>query len=226
MLDAAHRGELDVLFSSGGNFLDVLPDPARVREALERTPLRIHMDIVVSSQMLAEPGEAVLILPAATRYEIPGGVTETSTERRVILSPEIPGPRIDEARPEWQVLLDLAARVRPELAGALHVAGTPELRAEIAEAVPLYAPIAGLREGGDSFQYGGPPLPRRLELPDRGRARAFLAGQAARAGRGERRRLAPALDPAWQAVQLDRPGVEGRAHRRDARGGDDLRGRR
>ena len=34
MLDAAHRGELDVLFSSGGNFLDVLPDPARVRESL------------------------------------------------------------------------------------------------------------------------------------------------------------------------------------------------
>ena len=90
------------------------------------------MDIVLSSQMLAEPGETVLVLPAATRYEIPGGVTETSTERRVILSPEIPGPRIGEARAEWQVLLDLAARVRPELADALEVRGTPELRAEIA----------------------------------------------------------------------------------------------
>ena len=165
MLDAAHRGELDVLFSSGGNFLDVLPDPSRVREALERTPLRIHMDIVLSSQMLAEPGEAVLILPATTRYEIPGGVTETSTERRVILSPEIPGPRIAEARPEWQVLLDLAARVRPELADALKVAGTPELRAEIAEAVPLYAPIADLREGGDSFQYGGRHYPNGANFP-------------------------------------------------------------
>ena len=33
--------------------------------------------------------------------------------------------------------------------------------------MPLYAPIADLREGGDSFQYGGPPLPRRHELPDR-----------------------------------------------------------
>ncbi len=175
MLDAAHRGELDVLFSSGGNFLDVLPDPARVRESLERTALRIHMDIVVSSQMLAEPGEAVLVLPAATRYEIPGGVTETSTERRVILSPEIPGPRIDEARPEWQVLLDLAARVRPELAHALLVAGTPELRAEIAEAVPLYAPIADLREGGDSFQYGGRHYPDGANFPtEDGRAHFSL----------------------------------------------------
>ncbi len=175
MLDAAHRGELDVLFSSGGNFLDVLPDPARVREALERTPLRIHMDIVMSSQMLAKPGEAVLILPAATRYEIPGGVTETTTERRVILSPEIPGPRIEEARPEWQVLLDLAARVRPELAGALAVGGTPGLRAEIAEAVPLYAPIAGLKEGGDSFQYGGRHYPDGSNFPtDDGRAHFAL----------------------------------------------------
>ena len=72
MLDAAHRGELDVLFSSGGNFLDVLPDPARVRESLERTPLRIHMDIVVSSQMLAEPGEAVLHPPGGDALRDPG----------------------------------------------------------------------------------------------------------------------------------------------------------
>ena len=35
-----------------------------------------------------DPGD-VLVLPATTRYEIPGGVTETSTERRVIFSPEI-----------------------------------------------------------------------------------------------------------------------------------------
>ncbi len=155
MLDAAHRGELDVLFSSGGNFLDVLPDPARVRESLERTPLRIHMDIVMSSQMLVEPDEAVLVLPAVTRYEIPGGVTETTTERRVVLSPEVAGPRIAEARAEWEVLLDLAARVRPEIADRLTGYDTPKLRAEIAQAVPAYARIADLREGGDSFQYGG-----------------------------------------------------------------------
>jgi molybdopterin-dependent oxidoreductase alpha subunit len=175
MLDAAHDGALDVLFSSGGNFLDVMPDPARVRESLERTPLRVHMDIVVSSQMLAEPGEAVLLLPATTRYEIPGGVTETTTERRVVLSPEVRGPRIAEARPESEVLLDLASRVRPELAPALAASTTPELRREIAVAVPAYAQIAELREGGDSFQYGGRLLCEgmRFATPD-GRARFAL----------------------------------------------------
>ena len=186
MLDAAYAGELDVLFSSGGNFLDVLPDPARVREALERTPLRVHMDIVVSSQMLADPGETVLLLPASTRYEIPGGVTETTTERRVVLSPEIEGPRIGEARPESTVLLDLAARVRPELAPALAASSTPELRAEIARAVPAYAEIAALREGGDSFQYGGRLLCEgmRFETAD-GRARFALIRPAPYAGDGD-----------------------------------------
>jgi predicted molibdopterin-dependent oxidoreductase YjgC len=175
MLDAAHDGELDVLFSSGGNFLDVMPDPARVRTSLERTPLRVHMDIVVSSQMLAEPGEAVLLLPAATRYEIPGGVTETTTERRVVLSPEVKGPRIAEARPESEVLLDLAARVRPELEAALSGSTTRALRREIARAVPAYAEIADLTEGGDSFQYGGRLLFEggRFGTPD-GRARFAL----------------------------------------------------
>ena len=40
-------------------------------------PLRVHADIVLSSQMLVEPADTVLLLPATTRYEMPGGVTET-----------------------------------------------------------------------------------------------------------------------------------------------------
>jgi molybdopterin-dependent oxidoreductase alpha subunit len=165
-------GDLEVLFSSGGNFLDVLPDPESVEAALARIPLRVHMDIVLSSQMLVEPADEVLLLPATTRYEVPGGVTETSTERRVILSPEVPGPRIEEARPEWEVLLDLARRVRPDRASHLEYHGTEELRREIAQVVPMYAGIEELREGGDSFQYGGPHLCAgwKFETPD-GRAR-------------------------------------------------------
>jgi molybdopterin-dependent oxidoreductase alpha subunit len=172
MLDAASRDELDVLFSAGGNFLEVLPDPRRVREALGRVPLRVHMDLVVSSQMLVDPGEAVLLLPAATRYETPGGVTQTSTERRVIFSPEIRGPRIGEARPEWEALLDLAARVRPELAERIVFSGTPAIREEIAELVPAYRGIQRLRERGDQFQYGGTHLCAGWEFPTAdGRAR-------------------------------------------------------
>ncbi len=57
--------------------------------------------------MLVESDGDVLLLPAATRYESPGGGTETSTERRIIFSPEIPGRRIGSARPEWEVFGDV-----------------------------------------------------------------------------------------------------------------------
>ena len=171
MLEAAAAGELDVLFSAGGNFLEVLPDPGRVAAALGRIPLRIHMDIVLSSQMLVDPAEDVLLLPASTRYEVPGGVTETTTERRVVLSPEIAGPRVAEARSEGDVLLELARRVRPDLEVELSYADTAAIRAEIADVVPLYAGIEELTEGGDSFQYGGRRLCEGWDFPtDDGRA--------------------------------------------------------
>ena len=167
MIDAAERGELDLLFASGGNFLDVLPDPDSVERSLGRIRTRVHMDIVASSQMLVDPppGGEVLVLPASTRYEGPGGVTETTTERRVILSPEIAGPRIGSARPEWRVFGDLAARVRPELAAKVRFAGTEEIRREIAAVVPLYEEIGTLTEGGDSFQYGGAHYPSGRDFP-------------------------------------------------------------
>lgn len=158
MIDLAHGEQLDVLFSSGGNFLEVLPDPQYTRDALERVPLRVHMDIVLSSQMFAEAAEEVVVLPAATRYEMAGGSTETSTERRIIFSPEIPGPRIDEARPEWWVFTELAKRVRPDLADRLAFEGTAQIRAEIAQVVPVYAGIEAFSKKGDQIQYGGPHL--------------------------------------------------------------------
>src|SRR5690606_20803190 len=113
-----------------------LPDPPYVDAALARVPLRVHQDIVVSSQMLVDPADTVVLLPATTRYEVPGGITQTSTERRIMFSPEIEGRRIGEARPEWEVYLDLARRVRPDLAAELTYAGTQELREEIARVVP------------------------------------------------------------------------------------------
>ncbi|MER7501220.1 FdhF/YdeP family oxidoreductase [Nonomuraea pusilla] len=168
MIDAAHAGELDALVSSGGNFLEVLPDPGYCREALERLRLRVHIDIVLSSQMLVPSEGDVLLLPAQTRYEMVGGVTETSTERRVIFSPEVEGPRVGEAWPEWKIFTELAARTRPEIAGKVRFAGTPQIREEIERAVPFYAGIAGLSRFGDNVQYGGRHLcpGGRFQTPD------------------------------------------------------------
>ena len=179
-IDAAHRGELDVLFSAGGNFLEVLPDPPVVEEALGRIPMRVHMDLVVTNQMLVDPADTVVLLPAMTRYEIPGGVTQTSTERRVMFSPEVPGPRLEAARWEGEALLDLARRVRPDLDARLRFDGTPAIRAEIARAVPMYDGIQALAAQGDQFQYGGPHLCAGWEFPTPD-GRAHFVPVAARA---------------------------------------------
>ncbi len=165
MLEAARAGDLDVLVSAGGNFLEVLPDPGHSERALAAIPLRVHLDIIPSSQMLVDAADTVLLLPARTRYEIPGGVTETSTERRIMFSPEIPGPRIPEARAEWEVFGELAARVRPELADRVRFLDTPSIRAEIARVIPLYEGIQHLAEKGDQFQYGGPHLCWQWRFP-------------------------------------------------------------
>jgi predicted molibdopterin-dependent oxidoreductase YjgC len=157
MVEAAERGDLDVLYLAGGSFLDVLPDPPRVRAALERVPVRVHQDVIVTEQMLLDPPEGgeVILLPAATRYEQEGGGTETTTERRIVFSPPIAEGRIGEARSEWRIFADLATRVRPDLASAFAWRDGQALREEIAEDVPLYAGIEHLRTTGDEVQYGG-----------------------------------------------------------------------
>jgi predicted molibdopterin-dependent oxidoreductase YjgC len=158
MVAAAYKGELDVFWTVGGNFLETLPDPPAVVSALGRVTTRIHQDVTLSSMMLLPPGEAVVLLPATTRYESPGGGTETSTERRIIFSPEILGRRIGSAKPEWEVFGDVASRVRPELADKVRFASSQEIRDEIGRAVPLYAGIETLGREGDNVQWGGSRL--------------------------------------------------------------------
>jgi molybdopterin-dependent oxidoreductase alpha subunit len=157
MLEAALAGEIDLLYSLGGNLLETMPDRAAMREALRRVSLRIHQDIVLNTSSLLE-GPAVLLLPAQTRYETPGGGTATSTERRIRFTPEIAGPRIAEARPEWEIPVRVALAARPGLASCFAWRGTADIRAEMARAMPTYAGIEGLERAGQSVQWGGPRL--------------------------------------------------------------------
>ncbi len=172
MMEAAHRGSIDVLWSSGGNFLDVMPDPDLVAHSLERVPLRVHQDIIVSSQMLVDPGEAVLLLPAATRYEQRDGGTETTTERRIAFSPQIADAPIGEARAEWEIYVDLARHTYPERAHLVDFTTGQQIRDEIARIVPSYVGIEDLAKTGDAVQWGGTRLCEHGEFPTPdGRAR-------------------------------------------------------
>lgn len=176
MLEAALAGRLDVFYVVGGNLRDTLPDPARVERALGRVPVRIHQDIVLTHPMLLEPEDVVYVLPARTRYEHRGGVTETTTERRVVFSPHVPGHEVGEAREEWWIALALAQAARPDLREALTFADAAAIRREIAQVIPSYRGIEQLAKQGDQFQWGGARLCEGgvFPLPD-GRARLAYA---------------------------------------------------
>jgi molybdopterin-dependent oxidoreductase alpha subunit len=158
MIEAAHGGLIDWFYISGGNFLETLPEPDFVREAIERVPARIHQDIVLSPQMFVEPNDVVLLLPAQTRYEQRGGGTETTTERRILFSPEIPGRRIGEAKGEWEIPMLIAELAKPQMAHLIHFDDAQAIRDEIARAAPAYDGIQNLRQTGDQVQWGGERL--------------------------------------------------------------------
>lgn len=159
MILAAERNEIDAIWQSGGNFIETLPEPDRVRRAVGNIRLRIHQDIIVTSNILVDPAETVLLLPSRTRYEQRGGGTETSTERRIIYSPEIPGPRPGEARDEWEVPVLVARQADPARGSSCFPwRDTQDIRDEIDRVCPTYKGIAKLQKKGDQFQYGGPRL--------------------------------------------------------------------
>jgi predicted molibdopterin-dependent oxidoreductase YjgC len=157
MVEACARGEIDLLYCLGGNFLRTLPDPEYVAKALANVPLRVHQDIILTDQMLLPCDGDVLLLPAKTRYEQDDGGVETSTERRVMFTPELPR-QVGEAKAEWKILRELAAAVYPEREAQLGCRTGWEMREEIARIVPMYDGIQHLRDTGDAFQYGGPHL--------------------------------------------------------------------
>ena len=151
-------GETRYFYNVGGNLRDTLPDPVRVEEALARVPVRIHQDIVLTHPMLVDQAEVVYILPARTRYEHRGGVTETTTERRVVYSPQVPGHEIPQAKEEWWIPLEIIRAAKPEQEKALRFEDAAHIRRDIARDVPAYKGIEKLHKQGDQFQWGGERL--------------------------------------------------------------------
>jgi molybdopterin-dependent oxidoreductase alpha subunit len=157
MVEAAASGDLDLLYSAGGNFLRTLPEPDHVRQAMANVPMRVHQDIILTDQMLIDGSEEVILFPARTRYEQDDGGTETSTERRIMFSPEIPRS-VGEAKAEWKIFRELARAVDPQRASLLGCETGAQIREEIARVVPFYDGIQHLKKTGDAVQYGGAQL--------------------------------------------------------------------
>lgn len=157
VLPDMHERKIKLYYLSGGNFLETMPDPDFVEKALSELDIRVHQDIILNTSTLVDAKEAVIVLPAKTRYEQEGGGTSTSTERMVYFSPEIEGNKnlIEEARAEWKIYIDLAKRVKPKTAHLVEFKSGQEIRDEIAKANKDYDGIQHLKKQGDVFQWGG-----------------------------------------------------------------------
>ena len=155
LLDQSAEHGLDVLYLVGGNHLETMPDPANARRGLMRAKLRVHQDIVLNTSTLLDADETVIVLPAQTRYEQRSGGTSTSTERRIRFTPEIPGPRIGETKPEWEIPALIGRALVPDQPQLFSWNDTAEMRREMASVMPIYKGIETLEKQGDSVQWGG-----------------------------------------------------------------------
>ena len=158
MIEAAHKGELEFLYSIGGNLLETMPDRSFVSDAMTQVPVRLHQDIVLNSSMLIDPAEMVIVLPAQTRYEQRSGGTTTSTERRIRFTPEIPGHRVGETLPEWEIPCLIGRAAMPNGDRLFPYDDTQSIREEMSRVMPMYQGIEKLKKEGDSLQWGGPYL--------------------------------------------------------------------
>ncbi|WP_078544497.1 FdhF/YdeP family oxidoreductase [Litchfieldia alkalitelluris] len=157
VLPEDHERKIKLYYMSGGNFLETMPDPDFIEKALSELEIRVHQDIILNTSTLLDAKEAVIVLPAKTRYEQDGGGTSTSTERMVYFSPQLDGNKnhIEEARSEWKIYVDLAKRVNPDKAHLINFKSGQEIRDEIAITNTDYEGIQHLKKQGDVFQWGG-----------------------------------------------------------------------
>jgi len=197
MIEKAGTGELDVLFSVGGNFLEILPEPDRVRDALGRIPLRVHMDSVLSNQMLVDPADEVILLPAATRYETSGSDRNEHGTTGDFQSGD-PGPA------DWRsparmggVRRSRAARGARNRRGVFVCHDTGRTRGDCGGDSPVRRHSTPGDEGGPVSIWRAASV-RRRDVPDRKRKGAFH--HARPAGASPRRGYLRRDDPARQAV--------------------------
>jgi molybdopterin-dependent oxidoreductase alpha subunit len=158
MIEAASKGELNFLYSIGGNLLETMPDRKFIARALEKVAVRVHQDIVLNSSMLLDAEQAVLILPGQTRYEQRGGGTTTNTERRIRFTPEIPGHQIGHSLPEWEIPAIIGRHAMPNGDLLFPYEDPQSIRDEMSRVMPIYQGIEKLTGEGDHLQWGGPYL--------------------------------------------------------------------
>ena len=127
MMKAAEEGKIRAMYIMGENPMISDPDLKHVEAALEKLGFLVVQDI-----FLTETAElADVVLPGVTFAEKDG--TFTNTERKVQRIRQAINP-VGDARPDWQIICQLASRMGYEM-NYLHPS---QIMEEIAELTPSY----------------------------------------------------------------------------------------
>jgi predicted molibdopterin-dependent oxidoreductase YjgC len=146
MIAAAGEGQLKALYILGEDLAAGAPDGPQLRRSLQVCDL-----VILEETFLSETSHyADVLLPGVSFAEKSG--TFTNTERRIQLVNQAIQP-LGEARPDWQILVELARRLaqgEPDHAGRYakwDYDSTSQIMDEIAELTPIYAGVSHARLG-------------------------------------------------------------------------------
>ena len=130
MMHASTEGKLKAMVIMGENPMISDPNLNHVKEALEALDFLVVQDIFLTeTAQLAD-----VVLPAASFAETEG--TFTNTERRILLVNKVIDPP-GEARPDWEILCDLATR----MGYPMQYVSAAEIMDEIASVTPIYGGV-------------------------------------------------------------------------------------
>jgi predicted molibdopterin-dependent oxidoreductase YjgC len=139
MAAAAGEGRLRALFILSDDLTAGVPDGQRARHGLQNCDFIVMLAATESETAR----QADVLLPGVSFAEKTG--TFTSTERRIQLVRQAIDPH-GAARPDWQVIAEIARRIPRNGSngefGAWDYAGTAQIMAEIAALTPSYAGVS------------------------------------------------------------------------------------
>ncbi len=150
-MHAAAEGKVRAAYVMGENPLMSDPNTNHVERALRNLDFLVVQDIFPSETAFL----AHVILPAAASLEKDG--TFTNTERRVqLIQPVLPAP--GEARPDWQITGEIAARYDEKMGierGPKYwiYPSTGKIFTELASVTPIYAGMSHERLVGEGIQW-------------------------------------------------------------------------
>jgi predicted molibdopterin-dependent oxidoreductase YjgC len=128
MINAIAPGKLAALYIMGD---DPVGSDAHLREPLRKLDFLVVQDIF----MTETAGIADVVLPAAASAEKTG--TFTNLERRLQKLNKAEEP-VGEARPDWEIIQDIAKR----MGGSMQYASPGDIMNEIKSVVPLYTDLS------------------------------------------------------------------------------------